>query len=141
MGEEPVIVSRTKDGSIHVVVNSCSHRGTRICKLDAGTATTLTCPYHGWQFGMDGRLLGVPSLRMYNGSLNKSERGLHKARVESYYGLIFATFDQGASPLTEYIGDEFRYYPRRYRRPRRRRDDRARRHPPMAAAGQLEDTG
>src|SRR5439155_22247519 len=54
MGEEPVIVSRAKDGSIHVVVNSCSHRATRICNVDCGNATTLTCPYHGWQFGIDG---------------------------------------------------------------------------------------
>ena len=110
MGEEPVIVSRAKDGSIHVVVNSCSHRATRICNVDCGNATTLTCPYHGWQFGIDGRLLGVPSFRLYDGGLDKSSRGLHQARVETYLGLIFATFDHDAPSLTEYLGDDYRYY-------------------------------
>jgi phenylpropionate dioxygenase-like ring-hydroxylating dioxygenase large terminal subunit len=110
MGEEPVIVSRAKDGAIHVSVNSCAHRGTRICRVDGGNATTLTCPYHGWQYGIDGRLLGVPSLASYGGTLDKSTRGLHKARVETYLGLIFATFDLEAPPLTDYLGDDLRYY-------------------------------
>jgi phenylpropionate dioxygenase-like ring-hydroxylating dioxygenase large terminal subunit len=110
MGEEPVIVSRAKDGSIHVSVNSCAHRGTRLCRVDGGNATTLTCPVHGWQYGIDGRLLGVPSLASYGGALDKGVRGLHQARVETYLGLIFATFNHEGPTLTEYLGDDYQYY-------------------------------
>lgn len=110
MGEEPVLVSRGRDGSVSVVVNSCSHRGTRLCQLDEGNASTLTCPYHGWQFAVDGRLLGVPSLSSYGEGFDKASRGLHPARVETYAGLIFATFDHGGVSLRDYLGDEFIYY-------------------------------
>jgi phenylpropionate dioxygenase-like ring-hydroxylating dioxygenase large terminal subunit len=110
MGEEPVIVGRTRDGAIHVSVNSCSHRATRICNVEGGNAATLTCPYHGWQFGLDGRLLGVQKLACYDGALDKSARGLHQARVETYAGLIFATFDPEAPTLRDYLGDDYLYY-------------------------------
>jgi phenylpropionate dioxygenase-like ring-hydroxylating dioxygenase large terminal subunit len=110
MGEEPVLVSRGKDGSIGVVVNSCSHRGTKLCQVDRGNASTLTCPYHGWQFTLDGRLLGVPRLSAYHGELDKADRALHRARVETYGGLIFATFEIDGPSLAEFLGDDMTYY-------------------------------
>jgi phenylpropionate dioxygenase-like ring-hydroxylating dioxygenase large terminal subunit len=110
MGEEPVLVSRGKTGSIGVVVNSCTHRGTKLCQVDRGNAATLTCPYHGWQFALDGRLLGVPRFGAYGGELDKSQRSLHSARVETYAGLIFATFDTSGPSLTEFLGDDLIYY-------------------------------
>ena len=41
MGEEPVVVSRAADGAIHVLVNSCSHRGTKVCRAQEGNASTF----------------------------------------------------------------------------------------------------
>ena len=46
MGREPVIVSRAKDGSVHVLANRCTHRGNRICNAASGNSTTYRCPYH-----------------------------------------------------------------------------------------------
>lgn len=110
MGEEPVIVTSTADG-IAVLVNSCSHRGTPVCRADRGHATTFTCPYHGWTFGLDGRLVGVPHLAAYGGALDKSAWGLASApRVEVYNGLIFASFDPDAMPLRTFLGDELLFY-------------------------------
>ncbi|MBX3314036.1 MAG: Rieske 2Fe-2S domain-containing protein [Actinobacteria bacterium] len=110
MGEEPVLVSRGIDGSVSVVVNSCTHRGTKLCDVDRGNASTLTCPYHGWQFALDGRLLGVPRFAAYLGELDKSDRSLHRPRVETFLGLIFATFDLGGPTLREYLGDDLIFY-------------------------------
>ena len=110
MGEEPVLVSRAADGSIDVVVNSCTHRGTRLCTADRGNATALTCPYHGWRFGLDGTLLGVPRLAAYGGRLDKAGRGLHRPRVERFLGLVFATFDHDGPSLLDHLGDDLVYY-------------------------------
>jgi phenylpropionate dioxygenase-like ring-hydroxylating dioxygenase large terminal subunit len=111
MGEEPVIVTRTGTGRIEVLVNSCSHRGTPVCTADEGNAPTFTCRYHGWCFGSDGRLLGVPHLDAYGGALDKDAWGLHRAaHVESRYGLIFATFDPEAVPLAQFLGDDLCFY-------------------------------
>ncbi|WP_131105955.1 aromatic ring-hydroxylating oxygenase subunit alpha [Ornithinimicrobium sufpigmenti] len=60
MGANPVIMSRTEDGDVHVMLNSCTHRGTELCKLSYGNTTTFRCGYHGWVFSPDGQLRGVP---------------------------------------------------------------------------------
>lgn len=111
MGEEPVIVTRAPDSRIHVLVNSCSHRGTKICRTHEGNASTFTCPYHGWRFDNDGSLRGVPYTSSYGGRLDKDGLGLHRAaQVDECLGLIFATFDPDAVPLREYLGDEQVFY-------------------------------
>lgn len=56
-----IIVARAKDGTIHGMLNSCTHRGTRICKPDGKGSGKLQCPYHAWTFDCGGKLLGASS--------------------------------------------------------------------------------
>ena len=110
MGEDGVIVARQKDGSVKVFLNSCTHRGNKICFADDGNTRTFNCNYHGWAFGTDGELKGLSNEHVYNeGDIDKSKWGLQQARVDNYKGLIFATFDDEAPSLEEYLGD-FRCY-------------------------------
>ena len=106
MGEDSVIVTRGSDGRIDVLLNVCSHRGMQVCRTDSGTATSFRCPYHGWVFGQDGRYLGAPFEReMYGDTLDKPALGLSRARVGTYAGIVFATWDAGAPSLEDYLGD------------------------------------
>lgn len=106
MGANPVIMSRTDDGEIHVMLNSCTHRGTEVCKLAYGNTTTFRCGYHGWVFGADGDLKGVPGRRtLYGPRFDPSRLGLRKARVGTYCGLVFATWAQDAPDLEASLGD------------------------------------
>ena len=111
MGEDEVIVARARDGKIHVFLNSCSHRGNRVCFAASGSTRHFTCNYHGWSFGLDGALLGVHEEAAYRDcpTFDKSKLGLYPARVDAYQGLVFATFDPRAPTLAEYLGD-FRWY-------------------------------
>ena len=88
-------------------LNVCRHRGNRLCRADDGNAASFICAYHGWTFGNDGRLTGVPNLReAYHGDLDRESLGLIPvAQLESYKGLWFATFDPDAPPLREYLGE------------------------------------
>lgn len=106
MGEDPVVVTRDREGKIHAFLNACSHRGARVCLDDAGTAKGFVCPYHGWSFRLDGRLMGVPNKRLYKeGQLDKREFGLTKVeKLEVFHGLVFATFEPDAPPLLEQLG-------------------------------------
>src|ERR1700761_9217126 len=36
MGEESVILCRDKTGQVHVFLNSCRHRGMKVCRYDDG---------------------------------------------------------------------------------------------------------
>jgi phenylpropionate dioxygenase-like ring-hydroxylating dioxygenase large terminal subunit len=104
MGEDPVIVTRGTDGQIHVLLNVCRHRGRKVCGIDAGRAATFRCGYHGWTYTITGELTAVPFFEAYQGKLDKGAHGLHEARVGSYHGLIFATWDQDVESLDDYLG-------------------------------------
>src|SRR5215813_9493821 len=107
MGEDPVLVVRDSNGKIHAFLNICRHRGNRICRADMGNAATFICAYHGWAYANDGQLIGVPNLQeAYFGELELEQWGLIPvAQLDSYKGLLFATFDPEAPPLLEYLGE------------------------------------
>lgn len=107
MGEDPVLVVRDSGGKVNGFLNVCRHRGNRLCRADSGNAAAFICAYHGWAYGNDGRLKAVPNLQdAYYGELDPREWGLVPvAQIDSYKGLIFATFDPKAPPLLEYLGE------------------------------------
>ncbi len=107
MGEESVILSRDRDNSIHVFLNSCRHRGMKVCRYDEGNTPVFTCPYHGWSYAGDGSLVGVPRYKdAYREELDKSQWGLVEvAQMENYKGSIWATWDSKAPTFLEYMGD------------------------------------
>lgn len=110
MGTDEVIVARGEGGAVQVMLNACTHRGTLLCKADRGNSANFRCGYHGWTFSNDGELRGVPRFReLYGGEFSKEEHALVRARVGTYRGLVFATFDRKLVPLEEYLGD-MRFY-------------------------------
>jgi nitrite reductase/ring-hydroxylating ferredoxin subunit len=111
MGEESVILCRDRAGEVHVFLNSCRHRGMKVCRYDEGNTAVFTCPYHGWSYGTDGRLVGVPYFReAYHSTLDRSQWGLVEvAQLARYKGSVWATWDPAAPPFLEYLGDFTRY--------------------------------
>ena len=106
MGEESVILSRDREGKVHIFLNSCMHRGMKVCRYDEGNTPVFTCPYHGWSYGTDGKLVGVPYFKdAYHQELDKSRWGLVEVtRMYNYKGSIWATWDESAPPFLDYIG-------------------------------------
>ena len=106
MGAESVIMTRDKTGQIHVFLNTCRHRGMKVCRYDDGNTLVFTCPFHGWSYDTDGRLVGVPYQdAAYKGDLDKSKWGLHEvAQMCNYYGSIWATWDRKAPSFEDYLG-------------------------------------
>jgi 3-phenylpropionate/trans-cinnamate dioxygenase alpha subunit len=111
MGEDPVLVVRDGAGTVHAFLNVCRHRGNRLCRADVGNAAVFTCAYHGWTYSNDGRLVGVSALQeAYFGELDVTQWGLVPvAQMDSYKGLLFATFDPMAPPLLDYLGEMIWY--------------------------------
>ena len=107
MGEDPVLVMRDSGGAVNAFLNVCRHRGNRLCRADFGNAATITCAYHGWTFANTGKLVAVPNLQdAYFGELDLAQWNLIPvAQLDSYRGMIFATFDPDAPPLREYLGE------------------------------------
>lgn len=107
MGEESVILCRDRAGKAHVFLNSCRHRGMRVCRYDDGNTPVFTCPYHGWSFGTDGALVGVPYWReAYHSALDRKKWGLVEvAQMAIYKGTVWANWDPKAPPFLEHLGD------------------------------------
>jgi phenylpropionate dioxygenase-like ring-hydroxylating dioxygenase large terminal subunit len=104
IGPEPVIMTRGKDGAIHLLHNRCPHRGNRVCMNEHGNARSFTCPYHGWTFANDGALKGYPFPSGYEGA-DRSTLGLGRvARVSNYRGFIFASMAAEGPTLEEHLG-------------------------------------
>jgi len=103
IGLEPVIMVRNRQGRVNVFSNRCMHRGNKLCSRAKGSARAFTCDYHGWTFSLDGELVGVPYPKGFQ--KDKSDFNLNRpARVETYRGFVFATFNPDAITLDEHLG-------------------------------------
>ena len=119
IGQRQVIVVRKADGDIAVLENRCAHRGARVCWQNKGRVDSFTCPYHQWNFALDGRLQGIPLKR---GALGKggmpadfdtSQHAMKSLRVHNEGGAIFATFDPSAPSFADYCGPQMHGYVKR----------------------------
>ena len=106
MGEEPVILCRDGKGKLRAYLNMCRHRGNRIVRTDTGNSRNFACSYHGWTFSNEGELEYLPGEEeAYYGALDRDCLRLVEARVDTYAGIVFATWDAGAPSLDDYLGD------------------------------------
>ena len=63
----PVLLMRGEDGVVRAFLNSCRHRGTRLLDGAGAVRRAFACPYHGWSYGADGRLAGIPNRDAFDG--------------------------------------------------------------------------
>jgi phenylpropionate dioxygenase-like ring-hydroxylating dioxygenase large terminal subunit len=97
---ESVIVIRGDDREVRAFANVCRHRGSRLVDGTGGCAKVLTCPYHAWSYGRDGRLVGVPHRSEYPG-LRTEDHGLFPVALERWRGFLFVTLEPGAPSVAE----------------------------------------
>jgi salicylate 5-hydroxylase large subunit len=116
IGERSVIMIRNRAGNISVLENRCAHRGVRFCQERVGKVKTLICPYHQWNYNLEGKLIAVPFQRGVKGQggmpvdFAASKRGLTQLKVATRGGLVFACFDHEVETLEQYIGPEVLRY-------------------------------
>lgn len=111
--DDSFIVVRDEHGAVRALFNMCLHRGMQVCRAEVGNASHFRCPYHGWSYRNDGRLVGLPFHRdAYGGEAGFPRAGqtlLPAPALDTYNGLIFVNLDADAPPLREHLGD-FAFY-------------------------------
>lgn len=109
IGRQPIVITRGKDGELNCLINACSHRGAMLCRRKTDNRTTITCPFHGWTFSNDGRLLKVKDEADGGYPDNFRQDGSHDlrrvARFDSYRGFLFGSLNPDVVPLEEHLGD------------------------------------
>jgi nitrite reductase/ring-hydroxylating ferredoxin subunit len=56
-GTRSILVTREAGGRLNALRNVCIHAGYPVCEAEEGSAERLMCPYHGWEYALDGRLV------------------------------------------------------------------------------------
>ena len=111
VGDRQVVLVRDDEGDLWVWPNRCAHRGTALCREPFGHAEEFVCPYHQWVYDLRGTLIGVPFRRGVKGQGGMPEdfcmeaNGLPSLAVAERNGVVFASFDDAAPNLNEYLGD------------------------------------
>lgn len=103
---KPLILVRDRDGAINGFHNVCRHRCMTLVDRPCNVGRAITCPYHAWSYGLDGRLRGAP---YFNGR-DKTQpldpalalERLKPVRLAVWHDWIFVNLDGKAPPFLDY---------------------------------------
>lgn len=83
----PILVVRGNDGRARAFQNVCRHRGARVAE-GCGRQKNFVCPYHGWTYGLEGQLRGIPDHRNFPG-VEREAHGLVPLPMAERHGMLW----------------------------------------------------
>lgn len=92
-----ILITRAKDGRLHAFLNMCRHRAARIVET-CKPGSRMTCPFHGWTFDLEGKLIGLPGSRSFEG-VDREDLGLIRVPIAEWNGMIFVRAIAGGEPI------------------------------------------
>jgi phenylpropionate dioxygenase-like ring-hydroxylating dioxygenase large terminal subunit len=69
-----------------------------------GNCSRMRCPFHFWTYGLDGRLLGAPSMQRTAG-FDRADHGLHEFALVERHGFVFVSLEESPPPIDGWLGD------------------------------------
>lgn len=102
VGGVPIVIVR-HDDDLAAFANTCRHRGAEVMQGE-GTCRNMRCPFHGWTYALDGRLVGAPEMAQTSG-FDKADFPLATVSVAEHAGFAFVSLQADPPPLTEWLGD------------------------------------
>ena len=104
IGRESIVVLRDEQAHVRAFYNVCQHRGNRIFTNESGSVQQVACPYHGWRYALDGRLVVVPDQERFCPAVEAAERSLQPVKLALWAGMVWVTMDNEAMALADYLG-------------------------------------
>lgn len=108
-----ILIVRNKAGIVKAYLNRCPHRAAKLV-MDCRRGSRMSCPFHGWTFDLDGKLLAMPGPENFEG-LDRAHFDLTPVPVAEWNGIIFVKVDEGepAIDIGAHLGtlaSELAYY-------------------------------
>jgi choline monooxygenase len=100
---EPIVVVRGSDNILRGFYNVCRHHAAAVMTEACGQASILHCPYHGWNYGLDGSLKGMPEFDGVK-DFDRQKNGLVPVKAEIWEKFVFVNLDPPASSLKDFLG-------------------------------------
>lgn len=103
----PLLITRDREGSMHVFHNVCSHRGMTLVTEPNSQARSIRCPYHSWDYDFNGDLKATPliggvGVNQVDG-FSGDDNGLKPVRSHIWMGIIFINLSGDAPDFNEFI--------------------------------------
>lgn len=101
---EPILAVRDADGKLRAFYNVCRHHAAAVATAPCGHTQLFRCPYHGWNYGLDGRLKGMPE---FAGVCNfdPSANGLVPVAIDTWEKFVFVNLAVDPEPLPRHLED------------------------------------
>jgi choline monooxygenase len=100
---EPIVVVRGNDNVLRGFFNVCRHHAAAVVTEPCGQASILHCPYHGWNYGLDGSLKGMPEFEGVK-DFDRQQNGLLPVKAETWEKFVFINLAPKAAPLRDFLG-------------------------------------
>jgi phenylpropionate dioxygenase-like ring-hydroxylating dioxygenase large terminal subunit len=105
LGYESFIIVRTSSDRIQAFYNVCHHRGNQLITEEFGrVGKCFRCAFHGWEYGLDGKLEKIRDEEIFKPALIADRPGLTPVRCDVWNGLIFISMNDAVEPLTQFLG-------------------------------------
>lgn len=92
------VLCRDREGNINAFHNVCRHRAYPVVEGNAGSAKIFACRYHGWSYGLNGKLAKAPGYQELDG-FDKNKNGLFPIHVHiDENGFIWINMDAKEKP-------------------------------------------
>lgn len=109
IGRDNVVVLRGKDDELRAFLNVCRHRGSRLLEGKGSCRGVVKCPYHGWTYRLDGKLLGVPQEEDFD-DFSRADYGMHEISLEVFHGLVFVNVRGDGPTVAETFAHSAQYF-------------------------------
>jgi choline monooxygenase len=100
---EPIVAVRGNDRHLRAFYNVCRHHAAAVVTEPCGRAQLLHCPYHGWNYGLDGSLKGMPEFEGVK-NFDRGANGLVPVKVATWEKFVFVNLDSGGESLEQFLG-------------------------------------
>ena len=102
------LIVRTGENEFKAFYNSCRHRGRKLCE-DKSSGEKIRCPFHGWEYRLDGQLLWVP-LEQEFPHVDPKRNSLIPVKTGVWGGNVFINPDPQAPPLETALAPMAEHY-------------------------------
>ncbi|OQO08379.1 hypothetical protein B0A48_06249 [Cryoendolithus antarcticus] len=100
-----IVVCKDREGNINGFHNICRHRAFPVVMENQGSSKIFACKYHGWSYGLNGKLAKAPGYQELDG-FDKSKNGLLPIHIRiDAMGFIWANLDSKAVPEVAWEDD------------------------------------
>ncbi len=101
-GDVGVVLTFGDDGTVRAFANTCRHRAHELVPDgESIDRPALVCPYHGWAYGLDGRLRTAPRMAA---DFDRADHGLVELPAVDWHGWLLINATGDAVPLREHLG-------------------------------------